>query len=61
VRDCGVTATPVGVLGGTERVVLGCGLDVPDVTSVTAELARLEGLGDVFLDYDGTTGGVDEP
>lgn len=59
--DHGVTATPVGVLGGAERVVLGGGLGEPDVTSVTAELAGLEGFGDVLLDDDGTTGGVDEP
>lgn len=57
----GVAAAPGAVGGGAERVLLGCGLDVPDVTTVTAELAGLEGLGDVFLDDDGATGSVDEP
>ena len=57
----GVAAAPVGVLGGAERVVLGCGLREPDVTTVATELAGLEGVGDVLLDDDGTTGGVDEP
>lgn len=59
--DHGVAAAPVGVLGGAERVVGGGGLGEPDVTSVAAELAGLEGCGDVFLDDDGTAGGVDEP
>ena len=57
----GVAAAPGAVGGGAERVLLGCGLDVPDVTTVTAELAGLEGLGDIFLDDNGATGGVDEP
>ena len=57
----GVAAAPVGVLGGAERVVGGCGLGEPDVTAVAAELATLEGLGNILLDDDGTTGGVDEP
>ena len=57
----GVAAAPVGVLGGAERVVGGCGLGEPDVTSVTAELTGLEGCGDILLDDDGTTSGVDEP
>lgn len=61
VGDGGVAAAPCAVGGGAEGVLLGCGLDVPDVTTVTAELAGLEGLGDVFLDDDGATGGVDEP
>lgn len=38
-----------------------CWLWEPDVTTVSAELARLESLGDILLDDDGTTGGVDEP
>ena len=54
-------AAPVLVGGGAERVVLGCGLREPDVTAVAAKLTRREGLGDVLLDDDGTTGGVDEP
>lgn len=55
-----VTATP-GVLGVAERVILGGGLGEPDITTVSTEVARLEGLGDILLDNDGTTGGVDEP
>jgi hypothetical protein len=60
VGNHGVTATP-GVLGVAERVVLGGGLGEPDITTVSAEVARLEGLGDILLDDDGATGGVDEP
>lgn len=60
VGDHGVTASP-WVLGGSEWVVTGCGLREPDVTSVSVELAGLEGLGNVFLDDNGATGGVDEP
>lgn len=37
------------------------GLGEPNVTTVTAELAGFEGGGDVFLDDNGATGGVDEP
>jgi len=59
VRNHGVTATPV-VLGGSQRVVLGGGLVVPDITTVTGEVTRLESSSDVLLDNDGTTGGVDE-
>ena len=60
VRHHGVSAAE-GVLGVAERVVLGCWLREPDVTAVAAEVAGLEGLGDVFLDDDGATGGVNEP
>ena len=60
VRNHGVASTP-GVGGIAERVVLGSGLGEPDVTSVAAEVAGLEGLGDVLLDDDGATGCVDEP
>jgi hypothetical protein len=59
VRNHGVTTTPV-VLGVSQRVLLGSGLVVPDITTVTGEVARLESSGDVLLDNDGTTGGVDE-
>ena len=59
VRNHGVTATPV-VLGGSQRVVLGGGLVVPDITTVTGEVTRLESSSDVLLDNDGTTGSVDE-
>ena len=60
VGDHGVAAAE-GVLGVAERVVLGGGLGEPHVTAVAAEVAALESLGDVLLDDDGTTGGVDEP
>lgn len=61
VRNGGVTAAPGGVRGGTERVVLRSGLDVPDVTTVTTELTRLESGSNILLDDNGATGGVDEP
>lgn len=61
VRNGCVSATPGAVGSGTERVVLWCGLDVPDITTVTTELARLESLGNVLLDDNSTTCGVDEP
>lgn len=61
VRNHGVTTSPGAVGSSAERVVLGGGLVVPDVTTVTTELARLESLGNVLLDDNGTTGGVDEP
>jgi hypothetical protein len=32
----------------------------PDVAAVATEVARLEGFGDIFLDDNGTAGGVDE-
>lgn len=56
----GIATTP-GVLGVAERVVLGSGLGEPDITTVAAEVARLEGLGNVLLDNDSATGGVHEP
>lgn len=59
VRNHGVTATPV-VLGGSQRVVLGSGLVIPDITTVTGEVTRLESGSNVLLDNDGTTGSVDE-
>lgn len=60
VGDHGVAATE-GVLGVAQRVVLGRGLREPHVTTVAAELAGLEGVGDILLDDNGATGGVDEP
>jgi hypothetical protein len=60
VRDHGVTTAP-GVLGVAERVILGGGLGEPDVTTVTAEVAGLEGLGNVLLDNNSTAGSVNEP
>ena len=59
VGDHGVAAAE-GVLGGAQRVVAGGGLGEPDVTSVAGEVAGLEGGGDILLDDDGATGGVDE-
>jgi len=49
------------VLGVAERVILGGGLGEPDITTVSTEVARLEGLSDILLDNDGTASGVDEP
>jgi hypothetical protein len=60
VGNHGVSATE-GVLGVAERVVFGCWLREPDVTTVATEVAGGEGLSNVFLDDDGATGGVDEP
>lgn len=54
-------STTEGVLGVAQRVVLGGGLREPDITTVSTEVAGLEGGGDILLDDDGTTGGVDEP
>ena len=60
-RNGGVATSPGAVRGGTERVVLGRGLDVPDVTTVSTKLPRLESLGNILLDDNGTTSSVDEP
>lgn len=60
VGDHGVAAAE-GVLGVAQGVVLGGGLGEPDVTTVSAEVAALECVGDVLLDDDGATGGVDQP
>ena len=60
VGDHGVTATP-RVLSVAEWVVLGGGLGEPDITTVAAEVTRLEGLSNVLLDNDSATGSVDEP
>ena len=60
VRNHGVSTAP-WVFGVTEWVVLWSWLWGPDITTVTTEVARLEGVGDILLDDDGTTSGVDEP
>lgn len=60
VGDHGVATAP-RALDITERVVLGSGLGEPDVTTVAAQVTGLDGLGDILLDDDGTTSGVDEP
>lgn len=54
-------ATAPGALDVTKRVVLGSGLREPDITTVASQVTRLDGLGDILLDDDGTTSGVDEP
>lgn len=54
-------ATAPRVLGVAERVVLRSGLGEPDVSAVAAQVAGLDGLGNVLLDDDGATGSVDEP
>lgn len=61
VRHHGVTTSPGRVRGVSEWVFLGCGLWEPHITSVSTELARLEGLGNILLDDNGTTCRVDEP
>jgi hypothetical protein len=60
VRNHGVAAAP-WVLGVAERVVFGCGLGEPDVTTVSTEVAVFERLCNILLDDDGTTGRVDQP
>ena len=60
VRNHGIASAP-WVLGSSERVLLGRGLWEPDVTAVSAEVAGLERIGDILLDHNGATGGVDEP
>jgi len=54
-------ATAPWVLGISERMILGGGLREPHITAVAVEMAGFQGLGNVFLDHDGTTSGVDEP
>lgn len=55
-----VASTP-RVLGVAQGVVFGSGLREPDVTTVSPQVARLEGISNVLLDDDGTASGVDEP
>lgn len=54
-------ATAEGVLGVAQWVVLWRGLREPHVATIAAQVAGLEGLGDVLLDDDSTTSSVDEP
>jgi len=49
------------VLHSAHGVVLGSGLREPHITTVSAELAAVDSLGDILLDDNGTTSGVDEP
>lgn len=60
VGDHCVSSAP-WVLGVAQGVILGRGLGEPDITAISAEVAVLEGIGNVLLDDDGATGGVDEP
>ena len=60
VRNHSITATP-GVLSVAERVVLGCRLREPNVTTIASKVARLESFRNILLDNNGTTGSVDEP
>lgn len=48
------------VAHGSPRVVAGCRLRVPDVTSVEVDLARFEGFGYVFRHGEGASCGVDQ-
>lgn len=59
VGDHSVAATE-GVLGSSENVVGGSGLGEPDITTIAGKVAALEGVSDILLDDDGTTGSVDE-
>ena len=61
VRNHCVSSAPCAVRRGTERVVGRGWLREPDITTVAAKLSGLEGLGDILLDDNGATGGVDEP
>jgi hypothetical protein len=60
VGNHGIASAPC-VLGIAERVILRSGLWEPDITTISAELAGLERFSNILLDYDGATGGVDEP
>lgn len=60
VRNHGVSTTE-WVLCVSERMVLWCGLREPNISTVSAEVTRLESLSNILLDDDGTTGSVDEP
>lgn len=60
VRNHSVASTP-WVGGSSERVVTGRGLREPDVTTVSAEVARLERISNILLDDNGAAGSVDEP
>jgi hypothetical protein len=60
VGNHGIASAP-GVLGVAEWVVLGRGLGEPDITTVSTEVAALEGISNILLDDDGATGSVDEP
>lgn len=58
--DHPVTTTE-GVLHGPPGVVLGSGLDIPDIAGITPKLTALDSLSDGILVADGTTSGVHEP
>jgi len=60
VGNHGVSST-VWVLDRAEWVFLRCWLWEPHITTIAAQLTRLDGLGDVLLDDDGATGSVNEP
>ena len=59
VRHHGVAAAR-RVLGRSERMVARRRLWEPHVAAVAVEMARAQGFGDVFLDDDTASGGVDE-
>jgi hypothetical protein len=60
VGNHGVASAP-WVLSVAEWVVLGRGLGEPDITTISTEVAVLEGISNILLDDDGATGSVDEP
>jgi len=60
VGNHGVT-TAEGILGVTQRVILGCRLREPDITTIASEMSRLESLSNILLYDDGATCRVDKP
>ena len=54
-------STAQRVLHRPPRVVLGCGLDVPHITTVASEVAALDRLSDCLTITNRTTSSVDEP
>ena len=60
VRHHPVTAAQ-GILHGPPGVILGSGLDIPDVPGVPIELTTLYGCSDCFLVTDRATSGVHQP
>lgn len=60
VGNHGIATTP-WALDIAERMVLGSRLGEPNVTSITTEVAGLDGFSNVLLDDNGAAGGIDEP
>lgn len=60
VRNHGVSAAE-WVLCVSEGMILWCWLREPNITTVSAEVTRLESLSNIFLDDNSSASGVDEP